>query len=130
MDTLRSATTPDPTYLRVVIGERRAVQSFLGAKPLSRGPLEVELRDSPPTTDPRNGRPMSVPPVVVLWIEERPVAVRVRTVVAISRFPPEPRLVAMLEGDCLAAGLAVERMPESGLWRLFAHPPRPRLARG
>ena len=25
-------------------------------------------------------------------------------------------------------GLAVERMPEAGLWRLFAHPPRPRLA--
>ena len=56
-------------------------------------------------------------------------AVRVRTVVAMSRFPPEPRLVTMLEAECLAAGLAVERMPEAGLWRLFAHPPRPRLAR-
>lgn len=130
MDGLRSAGTPDSTYLRVVIGERRVVQSFLGAKPLSRGPLEVELRDSPPTTDPRNGKPMLVPPVVVLWIEERPVAVRVRTVVAVSRFPPEPHLVTMLEADCLAAGLAIERMPEAGLWRLFSHPPRPRLARG
>ena len=130
MDTLRSATPADRTYFRIVIGERRAVQAFLGAKPLSRGPLEVELRDSPPTTDPRSGKPMSVPPVVVLWIEERPVAVRVRTVAAISRFPPEPRLVAMLEADCLAAGLAVERMPEAALWRLFSHPPRPRLARG
>ena len=130
MDTLRSAAREDPTYFRQVIGERRAVQAFLGAKPLSRGPLEVELRDSPPTTDPRNGKPMSVPPVVVLWIEERPVAVRVRAVVAISRFPPEPRMVTMLEADCLAAGLAVERMPEAGLWRLFSHPPRPRLARG
>jgi hypothetical protein len=112
-----------------VIGERRAVQSFLGAKPLSRGPLEVELRHSAPTTDPRSGELLPVPPVVVLWIEERPVAVRVRTVVAISRFPPEPRLVSMLEADCMAAGLAVERMPEAGLWRLFAQPPRPRLAR-
>lgn len=112
-----------------MIGERRAVQAFLGAKPLSRGPLEVELRESPPTSDPRSGHPVLVPPVVVLWIEERPVAVRVRSVVAISRFPPEPRLVSMLEADCLAAGLAVERMPEAGLWRLFAHPPRPRLAR-
>ena len=130
MDTLRSATAADRTYFRLVIGERRAVQAFLGAKPLSRGPLEIELRDSPPTTDPRNGKPMSVPPVVVLWIEERPVAVRVRTVAAISHFPPEPRLVAMLEADCLAAGLAVERMPEAALWRLFSHPPRPRLARG
>ena len=128
MDTWRSAGRWDRTYLRKVIGERRAVQAFLGAKPLSRGPLEVELRESPSTTDPRSGQPMLVPPVVVLWIEERPVAVRVRTVVAISRFPPEPRLVAMLEADCLAAGLAVERMPEAGLWRLFAHPPRPRLA--
>jgi hypothetical protein len=112
-----------------VIGERRAVQSFLEASPLTRGPFEVEVRDCPPTTDPRSGEPIAVPPVVVLWIEERPVAVRVRTVVAISRFPPEPRMVSMLEADCLAVGLAVERMPEAGLWRLFAQPPRPRLAR-
>ena len=104
------------------------MQAFLGAKPLSRGPLEVEIRESSPTSDPRSGRPLPVPPVVVLWIEERPVAVRVRTVVAISRFPPEPRLVSMLEADCIAAGLGIERMPEAGLWRLFSHPPRPRLA--
>ena len=109
-----------------MIGERRTVQAFLEAKPLSRGSFEVELRESPSTTDPRSGEPLLVPPVVVLWIEERPVAVRVRTVVAISRFPPEPRLVSMLEADCLAAGLGVERMPEAGLWRLFAQPPRPR----
>lgn len=88
----------------------------------------MEVRESPPTSDPRSGRPLPVPPVVVLWIEERPVAVRVRMVVAISRFPPEPRLVSMLEADCIAAGLAIERMPEAGLWRLFSHPPRPRLA--
>jgi hypothetical protein len=128
MDTWRRAAPRDRTYLRHVIGERRAVQAFLEAKPLNRGPLEVELRESQPTTDPRSGQPLLVPPVVVLWIEERPVAVRVRTVVAISRFPPQPRLVSMVEADCLAAGLAVERMPEAGLWRLFAHPPRPRLA--
>jgi hypothetical protein len=128
MDTWRRAAARDRTYLRHVIGERRAVQAFLEAKPLNRGPLEVELRESQPTTDPRSGKPLLVPPVIVLWIEERPVAVRVRTVVAISRFPPEPRLVSMLEADCLAAGLAVERMPEAGLWRLFAQPPRPRLA--
>ena len=95
---------------------------------MSRGPLEVEIRESPPTSDPRSGRPLPVPPVVVLWIEERPVAVRVRTVVAISRFPPEPRLVSMLEADCLAGGLGIERIPEAGLWRLFSQPPRPRLA--
>ena len=95
---------------------------------MSRGPLEVEIRESPATSDPRSGRPLPVPPVVVLWIEERPVAVRVRTVVAISRFPPEPRLVSMLEADCLAGGLGIERIPEAGLWRLFSQPPRPRLA--
>jgi hypothetical protein len=128
MDTWRSARAIEVTYLRKVIGERRVVQAFLGAKPFTRGPLEVELRESAATTDPRSGHPLPVPPVVVLWIEERPVAVRVRTVVAISRFPPEPRLVSVLEGDCLAAGLVVERLPEAGLWRLFAHPPRPRLA--
>ena len=130
MDTWRRATAGDHTYFRLVIGERRTVQAFLEAKPVVRGAVEIELRESPPTTDPRSGQPLPVPPVVVLWIEERPVAVRVRTVVAISRFPPQPRLVSMLEADCLAAGLAVERMPEAGLWRLFAHPPRPRLAHG
>ena len=129
MDTWRRARRADRTYLRSVIGERRAVQAFLGGKPLSRGPLEVEVRDSAPTTDPRSGKPLPVPPVVVLWIAERPVAVRMRGLVAISRFPPEPRMVSMLEADCLAAGVAVERIPEAGLWRLFAHPPRPRLAR-
>jgi len=128
MDRWRRAGRDDLSYFREVIGERRAVQAFLEAKETTRGFLQVELRQSPPTTDPRSGMPLPVPPVVVLWIEERPVAVRVRTVVAISRFPPEPRMVAMLEADCLAVGLAVERMPEAGLWRLFAHPPRPRLA--
>jgi hypothetical protein len=130
MDTWRRATAGDRTYFRLVIGERRTVQAFLEAKPVIRGAAEIELRESPPTTDPRSGQHLPVPPVVVLWIEERPVAVRVRTVVAISRFPPQPRMVSMLEADCLAAGLAVERMPEAGLWRLFAHPPRPRLAHG
>ena len=128
MDTWRRASRRDLTYFRIVIGERRAVQAFLHAKELSRGPLEVEVRESPPTTDPRSGQPLLVPPVVVLWIEERPVAVRMRNVVAVSRFPPEPRLVSVLEADCLAAGLPVERIPEAGLWRLFAQPPRPRLA--
>jgi hypothetical protein len=111
-----------------VIGERRAIQSFLQARPLHRGPLEVELRPSPQTSDPRTGEPVLVPPLVLLWIEERPVAVRLRDIVVVSRFPPEPRLVSMLEADCLAAGLAVERVPEAGLWRLFSQPPRPRLA--
>jgi hypothetical protein len=113
-----------------LIGERRAVQAFLRAETLSRGPLEIEVRESPITSDPRSGQPLLVPPLVVLWIEERPVAVRLRMVVAISRFPPEPRLVATLEADCLANGLAVERIPEAGLWRLFSQPPRPRLAHG
>jgi hypothetical protein len=113
-----------------LIGERRAVQAFLQARPLSRGSLEVELRAAPQTSDPRSGEPVLVPPLVILWIEERPVDVRVRTVVAMSRFPPEPRLVSMLEADCMAAGLAIERIPEAGLCRLFSQPPRPRLARG
>jgi hypothetical protein len=112
-----------------VIGERRVVHAFLEAKPLRRGAVEVELRESPPTTDPRSGRPLAVPPVSVLWIEERPMAVKLRGVVAISRFPPDTSLATMLEGESLAAGHAVERMPESALWRLFAQPPRPRLAR-
>ena len=60
MDTWRRAGNGDLAYVRLVIGERRAVQAFLGAKPLSRGPLEVELRESPPTTDPRSGRPLGV----------------------------------------------------------------------
>lgn len=111
-----------------MIGERNAVEAFFLAKETVRGALEVEVRERPPTTDPRSGRPVAVPPLVVLWIEERPLAVRVRGVVALSRFPPQPRLATVVEGNCLAAGLPVERICEAGLWRLFAQPPRPHLA--
>jgi hypothetical protein len=108
-----------------MIGESSGVRAFLRAEPFSRGPVGVELREMPPTTDPRSGRSLLVPPVVVLWWEERPLAVRVRTVVALSTFPANARLASVVEGDCLAVGLAVERMCEAGLWRLFARPPRP-----
>jgi hypothetical protein len=109
-----------------VIGEQRAVRAFLSGRELVRGELEVEVRMSPSTTDPRSGRPMAVPPLVILWAGERPLAVRLRSVVAISRFPTFPRMATLLEGDARAAGLGVERMPEAGLWRLFSQPPRPR----
>jgi hypothetical protein len=112
-----------------VIGERGAIHAFLMAEPTSRGPLEVEVRELPPTTDPRSGRLVAVPPLVVLWIEDRPLAARLRGVVAINRFPPEPRLATALEADCVAAGLAIERLCEAAIWRLFSQPPRPRLAR-
>ena len=84
-----------------MIGERRAIQAFLQAKPVSRGPLEVELRESPHTSDPRSGEPILVPPLVLLWIEERPVAVRLRDIVAIPAAdylavpnPPTPDQIA------------------------------------
>ena len=112
-----------------MIGERKAVQAFLHARPMSRGSLEVELRELPPTTDPRSGRPLAVPPLVVLWLEERPLAVRIHEVVALSRFPPEPALATVIEAESYAAGLPVERMVEAALWRLFSQPPRPRLTR-
>ena len=110
-------------------GERRTVRAFLRAEMLSDGEFEVELRESPPTTDPRSGRPVAVPPLLILWVKERPLAVRIRNVVAISRFPPSTHLAALLEGEALAAGMPVERVPEAGLWRLFSRPPRPRLTR-
>ena len=109
-----------------MIGEQRAVRAFLKGAELVRGELEVEVRESPPTTDPRSGRPMAVPPLVILWAGERPIAVRLRAVVAVSRFATMPRLAGLLEAEAQAAGFAVERIPEAGLWRLFAQPPRPR----
>jgi hypothetical protein len=109
-----------------VIGEQRAVRAFLSGEELVRGEIEVEVRLSPPTSDPRSGRPMAVPPLVILWGGERPLAVRLRAVVAVSRFGTMPRLASLLEAEAHAAGFAVERIPEAGLWRLFAHPPRPR----
>jgi hypothetical protein len=112
-----------------MIGERRAVKSFLRAEAMVDGQFEVEARESPPTTDPRSGRLLPVPPLMILWVKERPLAVRVRNVIAISRFPPSPRLATLLEGESLAGGLAIERLAEAGLWRLFSRPPRPRLAR-
>jgi hypothetical protein len=109
-----------------VIGEQRSVRAFLEAEELVREEIEVEVRPSAPTTDPRSGWPLSVPPMVILWIGERPLAVRLRSVVAISRFPTNPRLANLLEGEASAGGFAVERMAEAGLWRLFSQPPRPR----
>jgi hypothetical protein len=110
----------------LVIGEQRAVRAFLAAAELVRGELEVEVRSSPPTSDPRSGQPVVVPPLVILWASERPLAVRLRSVVAVSRFGLLPRVASLLEGEAQAAGFAVERMAEAGLWRLFAQPPRPR----
>ena len=108
-----------------MIAEARGVRAFLTAEPFSRGPVAVELRECAPTTDPRSGRLLPVPPLVILWWEERPLAVRLRRIVALSTFPPNPGFATLVEADSLAAGLAVERMCEAGLWRLFARPPRP-----
>jgi hypothetical protein len=109
-----------------VVGEQRAVRAFLKGEELIRGELEVEARSSPPTTDPRSGGPLPVPPVMILWAGERPVAVRLRSVVAVSRFATMPRLADLVEAEAYANGFAVERMAEAGLWRLFSQPPRPR----
>ena len=109
-----------------MIGEQRAVRAFLRGSEFVRGELEVEVRDCPPTTDPRSDRRMPVPPLVILWAGERPLAVRLRSVVAISRFATMPRLASFLEGEAQSSGFAIEQMPEAGLWRLFAQPPRPR----
>jgi hypothetical protein len=109
-----------------VIGEQRAVRAFLGGNQFVRGELEVEVRNSAPTTDPSSDRPMPVPPLVILWAGERPLAVRLRSVVAVSRFATMPRLATLLGGEAHSSGFAVEQMPEAGLWRLFAQPPRPR----
>ena len=112
-----------------MIGERRAVDALLAGRPLAYGKIEVEVRDSPPTTDPRSGGPVAVPPLVILWVAERPVAVRLRSVLAVSRFTYPPGLASLLEADAPVMGLAIERMCEAGLWRLFSRPPGPRLVR-
>ena len=102
------------------------MRAFIDAEELVRDEIEVEVRASAPTTDPRSGWPMTVPPLVILWVGERPLAVRLRAVVAISRFPTNARMANLVEGEASAAGFAVERMAEAGLWRLFSQPPRPR----
>ncbi len=110
-----------------MIGERNMAHAFLTATPIRRGSLEVELRELPWTTDPRSGRPVAVPPLVLIWLEERPLAVRLRDVVAISRFPVDLRAAAFVEAECHAAGLPVVRMYETGLWRLLSRAPRPQF---
>ena len=116
-------------YCRRVIGEHRTVRAFLRGETMRLGQLEVELRESPETTDPRSGSPVYVPPVSILWLEERPIAVRVHDVVAVKPFPPVPRLADVVAGASLtrtACPSSTCRRP--GSWRLFAQPPRPRLA--
>ena len=111
-----------------MIGEQRAAQAFLRCEAMLRGPLEVELRENPSTTDPRSGDLIAVPPLVVLWVWERPHAVRVRSVVVVNRFPANVVLADLLEERAMIAGLPVERVPEAGLWRLFHQPPSIQLA--
>ena len=69
---------------------------------------------------------MAVPPLAILWAGERPLAVKLRNAVAVTRFATMPRVASLVESEATAAGFLVERMPEAGLWRLFAQPPRPR----
>ena len=109
-----------------MIGEQRAVRALLVGEDYARGELEVEVRPHEPTTDPRTGRPLAVPPLVILWAGERPLAVKLRSVVAVSRFATHATSGHLIESEALAAGFLVERMPEAGLWRLFSQPPRPR----
>jgi len=111
-----------------MIGEQLAVRAFLRYEATVRGRLQVELRESMSTTDPRSGELIPVPPLVVLWAEERPHAVRLRSVVAVNRFPPNAHLATLLEAEAGLAGLSVERVWEAGLWRLFSQPPRPWVA--
>lgn len=109
-----------------MVGEQRTVRAFLDGSEFVRGEVEVEVRESPSTTDPRSDRPMPVPPLVILWAGERPLAVRLRSAVAVSRYATMPGLANLIEGEAHASGFAVERMAEVGLWLLFAQPPRPR----
>ena len=102
------------------------MRALLGGHEYVRGELEVEVRPSQPTSDPRSGRAVAVPPLAILWVAERPVAVKLRNAVAVSRFPTVPRVASLVESEARAAGFVVERLPEAGLWRLFANPPRPR----
>jgi hypothetical protein len=115
----------DPT-VKSVIADQRVVRALLGGQEYTRGGLEVEVRPSLPTSDPRSGRRIAVPPLAILWAGERPLAVKLRNAVAVSRFATMPRVATLVESEAMAAGYFVERVPEAGLWRLFASPPRPR----
>ena len=89
-----------------MIGEQRSVRAFLEAGGARAGKeIEVEVRPSLPTTDPRSGWPLTVPPLVILWVGERPLAVRLRSVVAISRFPTNPPPGHLIEGESQRDGL-------------------------
>jgi hypothetical protein len=108
-----------------VIGERGVVDAFFRCEKLQSGRgIDVELREMPPTTDPRDGRPVWVPPVVILWVQERPLAVRVRSLIVLNRSASPDDLANVIEGAADAYGLSVEHVCEAGLWRLFQVPSR------
>jgi hypothetical protein len=112
-----------------VIGTRQVVDAFFRCEQhRGRGGIDVELREMPATTDPRSGEAVWVPPTVILWVQERPLAVRVRSLIVINRFAPLSSLANVIEGAADAYGLPVEHVCEAGLWRLFQVPPRLRAA--
>ena len=109
--------------------EQRVIDAFFRCEDFQSGRgVDVELRPMPSTTDPRSGEPIWVPPVVILWAQERPLAVRIRSLIVLNRFAPESDLANVIEGCADAYGLPVERITEAGLWRLFQAPPQIRLA--
>ena len=107
----------------------RVIDAFFRCEEFQSGTgVDVETREMPPTTDPRSGQPVWVPPVVILWDHERPLAVRVRSVIALNSYTSEPDLTNVIEGCADAYGLPIERITEAGLWRLFQTPPQLRAA--
>jgi hypothetical protein len=112
-----------------MISEQRAARAFLRAQRLDAGSLTVEVRQSPPTSDPRCGSPVAVPPLVILWVEDRPLAVLLRGVVATSTMAQSSRLGVLVAERALAAGLPIEHLSEAALWRLFSRRQRSRIAR-
>ena len=111
-----------------MIGEQRAARAFLRAERYDSGSLTVELRPSPATTDPRSGAPVAVPPLVILWVEDRPLAVLLRGVVATSTMAQSSRLGVIVAERALVAGLPIEHLSEAALWRLFSRRERARFA--
>ena len=129
MDTWRRARRGDRAYVRQVIGERRAVQAFLRRSPSAAAPSRWSSASRPPRATPAPAgrcscrRWWSCGSRSARW----PSACAASSRSAASlRSRASSRARGGLPGGRPRGGAD----PEAGLWRLFAHPPRPRLARG
>ena len=113
-------STPPPRHRRRTEGrfvrEREvAIESLMGERAMSGNTLQVEVREG--VGRGRRGRP----DITILWRNDRPMAARLGATVLLQAGADQSSRTAIANA-ALAAGLVLETMGETRLWKLLGVP--------